>query len=244
MSIGSYNAVKLSFITPTLNEERVLARNLLQYRQLDIPHECIVADGGSSDQTCAIAAQYGAHVVRTSGPQTIGANRNTGASVARAPLLVFCDADTLFEDLQHFCQRVLTLFEDEEVVGAMPRIRVFPGQELAQDRAFHYVYNNTIRLSFKTGKPFGSGQCQVIRASAFTQAGAYPSEQVHGEDSAMFRKLRAYGRLEYLSDCTILESPRRYRHYGYFRYLTMSSASLLGQRITGKNVLKEWKRVD
>ncbi len=235
--------VLLSFITPTLNEERMLGRNLKQYEVLDFPHEVIVADGGSTDLTRSIARQNGARVVVTQGAQTIAANRNTGAAEARAGIFVFCDADTLFDDLPYFCQRVLQVFEDPEVVAAMPRIRVFPGQEIIQDKAFHYVYNNSIRLSFKTLLPFGTGQCQVIRASAFRAIGGYRAEQVHGEDASIFRYLRKQGRLVYLPDCTILESPRRYRHYGYFRYLTLAGASIVGQKITGRNMLSEWKRV-
>lgn len=233
----------LSFITPTLNEARGLEQNLSQYASLTFPHEVIVADGGSTDDTRAIARRLGARVVVTQGAQTIAANRNTGAAVAAAPLLVFCDADTRFENLPHVAGRVLDAFRDPGVVAAMPRIRVFPEQEIAPDRAFHFLYNQSIRWSFRTPMPFGSGQCQFIRASAFRQVGGYPPEQVHGEDSAIFRKLCKLGRLLWLPDCSILESPRRYRHYGYFRYLTTASVSLIGQQLTGRNVLREWKRV-
>lgn len=234
---------RLSFIIPTLNEEHTLPQKLSQFRRLAIPHEVIVADGGSTDRTTDVARSFGARVVINGGKQTIGSNRNIGAAMAESPILVFCDADTVFRDITVFCARVTEEFSDKEVVAAMPKIAVFPEQRIGSDKVFHYMYNNAIRLSFATPMPFGSGQCQVVRKSAFQEAGGYPPNQVHGEDSILFRKLRRYGKLVYLTDCTILESPRRYRHYGYLRYLTISTASLVGQSIIGRNVLKEWKRV-
>lgn len=206
--------------------------------------EVIVDDGGSTDGSPAIAEAHGARVVHNPGPQTIGSNRNTGAAVARGQLLIFCDADTQFEDLGGFLRQVEGVFAEEAVVGAMPRIRVFPRQRNTADRVFHHLYNGAIRWSFRTPMPFGSGQCQVVRRSAFEAVGGYPDTQVHGEDSKLFRRLHRQGRLAYLPQCTIWESPRRYRHYGYARYLGIAAGSLIGQQVLGRNVLKEWRRVD
>ncbi|MFT7588728.1 MAG: glycosyltransferase involved in cell wall biosynthesis [Limisphaerales bacterium] len=236
-------AKRLAFIIPTLNEEHTLPYKLKQFERLNIPHEVIVADGGSTDNTIAIAKAFGAKFVINAGKQTIGSNRNIGAGVATAPILVFCDADTVFRDITTFCARIFEEFADKEVVAAMPQISVFPEQRIGSDKVFHYMYNNAIRLSFKTAMPFGSGQCQIVRRDAFIKSGGYPPDQVHGEDSILFRKLRKFGKLVYLTDCTILESPRRYRHYGYLKFITISTASLVGQSIIGRNVLKEWKRV-
>jgi glycosyltransferase involved in cell wall biosynthesis len=238
---------QLSFIVPTLNERMALPRHLAQFDALPGEDrarlELIVADGGSTDGTPELAEALGTRLARNEGRQTIGANRNVGAAAARGRLLVFCDADTIFEDLPHVLRRIREAFADPGVVGAMPRIRVFPEERIAADRVFHSVYNGAIRWSFRTPAPFGSGQCQVVRRSAFEAVGGYPPEQVHGEDSTLFRRLRRVGHLHYLTDCTIWESPRRYRHYGYARYLGIAAGSLIGQGLLGRNVLREWKRV-
>jgi glycosyltransferase involved in cell wall biosynthesis len=235
--------MKFSIILPTLQEERILAQTLKQFQDFPETVEVIVADGGSTDRTLEIAASFGVQVVQNEGVQTIGSNRNIGAKAATGDVLIFCDADTRIDNPAHFLQRIRDVFQDPQVVGAMPRIRVFPKERRGSDRVFHYFYNEAIRLSFLTPMAVGSGQCQIIRKKSFVEAGGYPAEQVHGEDSTLFRKLGKMGKLYYFKDLTIYESPRRYRHYGYLRYLSISTMSLIGQGLLGRNVLKEWKRV-
>lgn len=233
----------LSFIIPTLNEENVLPLHLAQYRNLHIPHEVIVADGGSLDKTRDIAREHGALVYLNKGKQTIGSNRNIGAAHASANIYIFCDADTRFDGINNFAMEVVEAFKDPEVVAGMPRIRVFPEQRIGADKVYHYFYNNAIRLSFRTPMALGSGQCQIVRASTFRGIGGYPHDQIHGEDSTLFRELKKRGRLVYFVNQTILESPRRYRHYGYLKFLSISTSSLVGQSLLKRNILKEWKRV-
>jgi glycosyltransferase involved in cell wall biosynthesis len=89
----------LSVIIPTLNEAEAIEGCLRSLSGQDIPrrtYEIIVIDGHSVDGTCEIAAEYADAVV----PQTrhgIGGARRDGADVALGEVLVFTDADTLFD---------------------------------------------------------------------------------------------------------------------------------------------------
>lgn len=56
----------LSVIIPTLNEAAAI-RTLVERLQGAEHIECIVADGGSGDETFSIAARAGAEVLRVSG---------------------------------------------------------------------------------------------------------------------------------------------------------------------------------
>ena len=56
-------SVKLSVIVPTLNESRVIEHTLQKIQSFG-PHEIIVGDGGSCDETCAIAEKMGAKTVQ------------------------------------------------------------------------------------------------------------------------------------------------------------------------------------
>lgn len=84
-----------SIIIPAKNEQGYLPACLDSLAQLDYPpsrYEVLVIDNGSTDNTVAIARQYGAQVfVR---PElTIAGLRNFGASNAQGRFLVFLDAD-------------------------------------------------------------------------------------------------------------------------------------------------------
>jgi glycosyltransferase involved in cell wall biosynthesis len=55
--------------------------------------ETVVVDDASTDATGAIAAEWGARVVRTEQQSGPAAARNAGLAAARAPLIAFTDAD-------------------------------------------------------------------------------------------------------------------------------------------------------
>ena len=78
--------MKLSVIIPAFNEERLLPACLdaiqASARALDLTHEIIVSDDGSTDATAQIAETAGARVIRGENRQ-IAATRNLGASIAR-----------------------------------------------------------------------------------------------------------------------------------------------------------------
>jgi glycosyltransferase involved in cell wall biosynthesis len=88
----------VSFVIPAWNEEAVLGQTLLALKEaaasLPLPHETIVVDDASTDQTARIAQERGALVVPVQHRQ-MAATRNAGARAARGDMLVFVDADTL-----------------------------------------------------------------------------------------------------------------------------------------------------
>src|SRR3990167_114863 len=239
--------INISFIIPTLNEEKYLSHLLAQFKQLDnsIKYEIIVSDGGSVDKTCNIAAEFGATVlVNQVQTQTIGGSRNLGAQAALGEIYIFCDADILFKDLCRFVKHIKLVFKDKNIVGASTTLKVFKEERTFTDCLFHFVFNNFIRLGHLINWPFARGQCQVVRASAFHACGGYNDSQIHAEDSSLFKKLAKIGKLNFFSQHIVLESPRRYRRWGYMRWIFVTLLSLVGQAILHKNILKKWERVD
>ncbi|MFO1043815.1 MAG: glycosyltransferase [Planctomycetaceae bacterium] len=245
--LGVTGAPLLSFVIPALNEERNIARTLEQFAQIgtDVSYEVIVADGGSTDKTVEISRQLGANVyIDTAVHKTIASGRNLGASHARGEILVFCDADTQLKEISCFATRVVEVFHDQRIVGSVPRLEVFPHERIWSDRVFSTFLNTTIRILFWLGWPFAGGQCQVVRKVSFETVHGYNAEQVHGEDSALFKSLSKIGRLRFLSDQTVLESPRRYRKLGYLRLIAIAVYSFIGQSLFRRNVLQRWERID
>lgn len=78
----------LTIILPTLNAAGALPATLAALHGLPV----IVADGGSTDGTPALAARLGARVVAT--PRGRGVQMAAGAAAAETPWLLFLHADT------------------------------------------------------------------------------------------------------------------------------------------------------
>jgi|ERR1035437_866301 glycosyltransferase involved in cell wall biosynthesis len=241
-------SIKISFIIPALNEERRIATLIDNIKMLDPEHnyEIIVADGNSTDKTAEIAQKGGATVIQDNkdAPRTIANGRNTGANLATGEIFIFCDADTVIKDPDIFLFEVLRVFQNPEIIGGAPSLRIFPDETILKDKVFHYVFNNIVRFSFATMVPICGGQCQIVRASSFRKVNGYNANIVHGEDSDFFRRLRKIGKLHFFTKLIVNESPRRYRHFGYIILLMQGVYSLVYQQIFRKNVFKVWRRVD
>ncbi|MEG4343572.1 TIGR04283 family arsenosugar biosynthesis glycosyltransferase [Microcoleus sp. A003_D6] len=106
---------RVSIIIPALNEATCLERTLRQLSILTPPAwEVFVVDGGSQDETVAIALSATTRVISSS---TAGRSvqMNLGAQVATGEILCFLHADTLVpDDIVAVIQKTLS---DAEIVG-------------------------------------------------------------------------------------------------------------------------------
>ena len=162
---------RVSFVIPTRDAVRTLRACLESIRlQDDGDVEIVVVDNDSCDPTFAIAGDW-ADIVATGGPER-GAQRNLGAALATGEVLIFADADMVFEP------------------GVAREVRV----RLARDRSCGAVVIPEVA--------FGAGfwaRCRVlekelylgdgaveaargVRAVDFAAVGGYDESFVGGED--------------------------------------------------------------
>lgn len=107
-----------SVIVPAYNAAETIGACVRALAEQTVPRErfeVIVVDDGSTDDTAAVARAAGARVLRIphSGP---AAARNAGARAARAPILLFTDADC--EPGPRWVESLLQAFSDPRVAGA------------------------------------------------------------------------------------------------------------------------------
>lgn len=112
---------KISIVIPAKNEEAGLSRLLPSLKKSYPEAELIIVDDGSTDQTHALARQYGVHLVQH--PQSLGngAAIKSGARAASGEVIVFMDADGQHqpEDIAHLIDKLNSGYD--MVVGARSR---------------------------------------------------------------------------------------------------------------------------
>ena len=86
----------ISVIIPTLNEEQNLPGLIKGLVGEGVAHEIIVADGGSADQTVAVAKNLGVRVVHSAPGR--GRQLAAGAEKAIGDTVLFLHADTVFPE--------------------------------------------------------------------------------------------------------------------------------------------------
>ncbi len=196
----------ISVIVPVLNEAAGLAAMLQSLREMrSRGHEVIVVDGGSSDDTPALARDGSDRLI--SAARGRAGQMNAGAAAARGGILLFLHADTRLpgnadalvlgglaasgRDWGRF---------DVRIEGRSPLLRVVA-----------YCMNLRSRL---TGIATGD-QAIFVRRDAFERAGGYPPIELM-EDIALCTALKRGSAPVCLVD-TVLTSGRRWEERGVLR---------------------------
>ncbi len=130
--------IKVSVVLPAKNESGAIGQTIAQIQQLQLAHEIIVVNDGSTDQTKQVAETGGAKVITHPYSKGNGAAIKTGARTATGDIIVFMDADG-----QHDPQDIPRLIEKIEqgydlVVGARQK-----GSQASVGRGIaNALYNN------------------------------------------------------------------------------------------------------
>jgi len=245
--LGDY--LKYSIIIPTLNEEKLLANLLEQFKNNSIlskyDAEIIISDGGSTDNTLQIAKKFTNNILlkNTDEKQNIAGGRNVGAKIANGKFLIFLCADVIFEDIIKFFDFLEKKFVDSSYLGMTCNVKIFPEEERTSDKIFHLFLNNYFYSLNILGLGMGRGECQVISKEIFEQFNGYNEELAAGEDFDLFRRLRKKGKILHARNILVYESPRRYRKYGYLSVFKDWFINSFYVVIKNKSVSTEWEQI-
>lgn len=195
--------MSVSIIIPTLNEESCLAETLRRLRQ-EKPHEIIVADGGSSDGTCALAA---AADLLVHSPAGRAVQMNHGAAQASGDVLLFLHADCALEP--GALEEAERCLDERNVVAGCFQMEVQASGPLY--RSIDWCATTRVRL---TGLAYGDQGLFLSRAR-FVDLGGFPDVRLM-EDLFFSRTLRRHGKVV-VARRRIFVSPRRWQRTGLVR---------------------------
>ncbi|WP_049921721.1 glycosyltransferase [Halopiger djelfimassiliensis] len=195
----------VSFVVPARNEAEYLRGALASIAALDTAYEyeVLVVDGDSSDDTPAIAREYGATVV--SGPGTsIARARNLGAERATGEWLAFVDADT--EVRASYLTDMLGFVEANGLAAASSSCRITgPRRAKLMEATINYVFPRLER-------PVLPGFNCFVHRRAFAAVGGFPD--VPNEDTAFSRRLAGRYPTAYCPSVLVESSGRRIADHG------------------------------
>lgn len=201
----------ISVVIPVLNEANTIAAVIqtLQHSQdLENPTpnlEVIVVDGGSQDDTVALANGLGATVLSIAPGRA--QQLNAGAQAATGEILVFLHADTRLPD--GWISYVQQTLEKPGVVAGAFELKI-DGDPLGL-RLVEWGVKWRSRL---LQLPYGD-QAIFLKADVFHQLGGFPTLAIM-EDFVFVRRLRQLGRVD-IAPTPVITSARRWQKLGVLK---------------------------
>lgn len=210
----------LTVVIPTYNEAAALPALLDDLRgQQGVTLQVIVADGGSSDGTPALAAQAGAQVVAA--PRGRGAQMNAGARAAHAGSLLFLHADSRLEGPTQLREALEAL---EALARADARVAGHWPLRFARARGGHELFYRYLeaKTALNRSGTVNGDQGLLIRGEYLRELGGFDERLPFLEDQRLAARIFDDGRFVVLPG-HLVTSARRFETEGPRRRYTLMS---------------------
>src|ERR687885_877753 len=210
-------AAQISIIIPVLNEAATIEKTLTRLHDIaDI--EVIVVDGGSRDETVAIAHRCGKIFAPSSKLKVIPAaagrarQMNAGAAMATGDILLFLHADTHLPS--KFDTLVRQTLQNPSTIAGAFELRI--DSDLRGLRLIERIVNMRSRVF---SMPYGD-QAIFLKATTFHEIGGFPNLPIM-EDFELMLRLKRQGRIK-IVPATVLTSGRRWQKLGVLKTTLMN----------------------
>jgi rSAM/selenodomain-associated transferase 2 len=213
----------ISIIIPVLNEATNIKQTLGQLTQYSAI-EIIVVDGGSQDNTVAIAERGRSPIAKSSAKVITvidkgrAAQMNAGAELAQADILLFLHADTQLPP--NFIDLVTkTLKQNKTIAGAF---------ELAIDASGISLRLIEILVKMRSrllSLPYGD-QAIFISKQAFIQAGGFADLPIM-EDFEFIKRIQRLGQIA-IVPTAVITSGRRWQKLGVWQTTLINQLMIAG----------------
>jgi rSAM/selenodomain-associated transferase 2 len=197
---------QVSVVIPTLNAADTLAGLIEQLRDTAIVKEIIIVDGGSSDETVAIARTAGARVIAASRGRGIQLAAGTGA--ASGDWLLFLHADCRLD--RNWKAAVAAFHATPEATGRAGYFDFALDDTAPAARRLEQIVAWRCRV---LALPYGDQGLLIARSLYYAVGGFAPLPLM--EDVDLVRRLGRRRLARIGARC--ISSPKRYRREGYWR---------------------------
>jgi rSAM/selenodomain-associated transferase 2 len=216
----------ISIIIPVLNEAQTLGETLSSLPG-DTDVQVMVVDGGSTDDTLAVAARFPSVQV-LSAPRGRGSQMNTGALGSAGEVLVFLHADTLLTG-DHLVALRRAAADPTFAAGAF-ELALRPPVP-----ALRFIAWGANRRAGLLGLPYGD-QVLIMKRSLFFSLGGFAHRRP--EDLDLVLRLKGRVRLQLLRP-PASSSGRRWLTGGYLR-TTLKNWLTLGHHLAERVLTSRW----
>lgn len=204
--------MKISVIIPTLNEESHIEKTLQSVMKQDGNYECYVVDGGSTDNTIAIARRYASVINSVRGRAS---QMNTGARVCTGDVLLFLHGDTILPDNAFY--EIRKKLADDTVAG---------GSFYITFDADSFILRGVSLITRFNFRLFHYGDQGIfVRKNIFQMLHGYKDIPIM-EDYDLYKRLHGQGKVIILR-IPVISSARRFIKKGIIRQLLINKLVVL-----------------
>ncbi len=196
----------ISIIIPTYNEAEQIAATISKIHGAKGAHEIeiIIADGGSTDETVAIALRSITKTV-VSNNKGRSAQMNKGAAVAKGDVLYFLHADSI--PPKNFADSILNAVNKNFDSGCF---------RLSFDHSHWFLKANSWFTKFDVNAVRFGDQSLFVTKNVFQKSGGFREDLLMMEDQEIIHRIKKQGRFIVMND-VVITSARKYLDNGVYR---------------------------